>query len=173
MGYHDKTATKLGEEVVSGVIDDQGKLVDMECYRDNFLKIEKKEKLARLQKKLITFIFRLKDMKIQVQDMMNYPVFPTEAYALPKSRKMLRQVNLNNIIEVKKLLDKNRYLVFQIDAVGKTALHRASVKGDLRMVKLILDYLPDVNKQDCMGFTPLTYAVKNDYFDVAKVRYSL
>lgn len=44
------------------------------------------------------------------------------------------------------------------DSRGRTALHWASIRGDLKTTELLLDADPDVNAVDNSGSTPLLYA---------------
>lgn len=92
---------------------------------------------------------------------------------IENSKAFLVNCGLGKIIPVRTMLKKNRFFVFQIDQVGKSALHRASKKNDLDMVKLVLKYTPDINACDFFGKTPLSYAIENDNWDICLVIQSL
>lgn len=112
---------------------------------------------------------------------MKYPVFPTRPYMMQSSKPFLVAVNLGQDSAVKSMLNKSKFLIFQIDSVkkyfkkflqvGKTALHRAAKKSNFLMVKLLLKYRPDVNACDFYGKTAMTYAIEADNVDIAKVNF--
>lgn len=106
-------------------------------------------------------------MDLSVDDLTAYPIFPVEPYSLPKSKKVLVGVNLGDIKDVNELLLENRFLVYQIDSVGKNVLHRAVIKQDVKMVKMLIKHKPDIDACDYFGKTALTYAIKYENFEIA------
>lgn len=54
---------------------------------------------------------------------------------------------------------------------GNTALHIASLAGQLDIIKLLIEYKADVNVQSSSGFTPLYMAAQENH--EACVRYLL
>lgn len=70
---------------------------------------------------------------------------------------------LNNDIEgVKKCIEDGISINYQYSTDGATALHIACSRGNLRMVKFLIDNGANVNKQDNNGFTPLMCASFNN-----------
>ncbi len=64
---------------------------------------------------------------------------------------------------------KNRSVdINTVDKFGQTALILAVLGQDEEMVRILLDYLPDINKKDFNNKTALDYAkeLRNDEFDV-------
>ncbi len=57
------------------------------------------------------------------------------------------------------MLRINKFLYFEFDSMGQTALHWAVKKSHMDIVKLLLDQKLDVNVYDKLGKTPLFYSM--------------
>ena len=100
--------------------------------------------------------------------MLKNAAVPKRPYQLKGTKEFFIQVKMGNYQNVDDILAKNRYFVFQINALGKTAVHKAVTNKDHKMVRLLLKHHPDVNKRDFNGKTPLTYAIESDCLNTAK-----
>ena len=74
----------------------------------------------------------------------------------------------NNLKLARKLLsDRNiKSSINEGCIMGMTPLHKSSVLGYIRVVRLLVDNGADVNSKDLMLNTPLLYSCNNGYFDV-------
>jgi ankyrin repeat protein len=50
-----------------------------------------------------------------------------------------------------------------------TGLHIAAKKGYTDIVKLLIDYGADINSKDCLGRSPLYYAVVEKHTEIVKI----
>ena len=130
--------------------------------------VQKKIRFSSVGKKIVSFLVSLSKMGISIGELITYPIFPTHPYMIPETKDFLVKVNIGELKEVKRFLEENRYLAFQIDSVGRTGLHRAARKCNVKMVKLILKYRPDINCCDFFGKSALSYAIENNDFDSAR-----
>jgi ankyrin repeat protein len=110
-------------------------------------------------------------MNLSLIDFMNNPVAPKRPYEIPETQEFFVAVKMSEYSGVRHYLEQNRYFAYQVDCVGKTALHKACEKDCLYTVQLLVTFHSDVNKRDSLGNTPLTYAFARDNIKI--VRYLL
>lgn len=128
-----------------------------------------KGKIRRICPLIIEFLLKLRECHIDIEDIVKNAAIPKRSYQIKGSKEFFVQVKMGNHEAVNEALDKNKFLLFQIDSLGKTPLHRAVIMKDDRMIQNLLRFYPDVNKRDFNGKTPLSYAVEADYFQGAKL----
>jgi ankyrin repeat protein len=92
--------------------------------------------------------------------------FQHEAYMLPKSYEFINAVKFQNYDFVIEALNSNKNYLFSVDYLGETAYHWAAKLGDLKMMKILVDYGPYHNQKDYKGRTPLYLAVVNNHKDI-------
>jgi ankyrin repeat protein len=68
----------------------------------------------------------------------------------------------NNFNGIKNKLDNNPSLINEIDNYGRPNLYYAIAYGDLKMLKLLLFYQPDLSVKDIFGLTCVDYAYLYD-----------
>ena len=68
----------------------------------------------------------------------------------------------NNFNGIKNKLDNNPSLINEIDNYGRPNLYYAIAYGDLKMLKLLLSYQPDLSVKDIFGLTCVDYAYLYD-----------
>mmetsp|Transcript_119754 Transcript_119754/g.298737 ORF Transcript_119754/g.298737 Transcript_119754/m.298737 type:complete len:800 (-) Transcript_119754:221-2620(-) len=68
---------------------------------------------------------------------------------------------------VSKFLKEGKYSVASVNYDGRTALHLASEKGHLPVVKLLVERQANVLSEDHWGNTPLSGAERNSHFRIA------
>ena len=68
-------------------------------------------------------------------------------------------------------LDPQKYadLLSLPDSEGRTLLHYAAMRGDMDLLKLIVDACSDIHGQDASGNTPLMLALKQGSLEVARL----
>lgn len=74
----------------------------------------------------------------------------------------------NDINWAKRILDSDSLAVKVGSPFGRTALFDAASRGNLNMVKLLIEYGADVSKTDANNWTPLLSAGLNNHLDVVK-----
>jgi hypothetical protein len=80
-------------------------------------KSQEKRTMKMMVKLVINFLRVLKKIKVSLPDLLKWPVFPTEAYAIEGCKNFFMYVKTGNLNRVRQILSKNRYFVFQIDSV--------------------------------------------------------
>jgi ankyrin repeat protein len=80
---------------------------------------------------------------------------------------VLEGLNRDRIAVLKAELAKGGDLEAK-DPLGRTALHRAAIAGEIEIVQLLLDKGADVDARDNQGWTPLHWAASSGQADVAK-----
>lgn len=78
-------------------------------------------------------------------------------------------VNKGNMAAVRTAIARDPAVVNRPDAFGRTALDSAAAKGDLEMVKLLLESGANPNAQGPMKMTPLTAAVRAKRLDIVEL----
>src|SRR5687767_11062910 len=73
-----------------------------------------------------------------------------------------REAAAGNVSEVRAMLKRDPSLVKQVDAFGATPLHAAATKGNVEVIKLLLEHKADVNARALGGLTPLHAAVSSN-----------
>jgi ankyrin repeat protein len=63
----------------------------------------------------------------------------------------------------------NKFLVYQYDLSGKTALHFAVRNNDIQMIQILLKFKSNSMKQDFLGKTPIHEAVRDTNFEVLQI----
>jgi hypothetical protein len=72
---------------------------------------------------------------VNLDELTKNPIFPTRPYMLKGSKEFLVSVELDQYNTVKEILDKQRYMIFQIDPVKKSII-------PLRMENLVCTEQP-------------------------------
>jgi ankyrin repeat protein len=71
--------------------------------------------------------------------------------------------------KVKSILDNRSANINGRDHIKQTPLHIAALKGNIGIIKILLDKGADIKAKDKYGDTPLHIAVKKGYKDAVKV----
>ncbi len=88
---------------------------------------------------------------------LNHPQTPSTGNrpAVSEDQEIRTAILTGDVYTVDYLLNKNSELAEIEDADENTLLHYAAWKGDIRIVKLLIEHKADVNAQNKWGFTPL------------------
>lgn len=71
-----------------------------------------------MARQVLTFLRKLRKIKINLEQLVKFPIFPTRPYLIRESKQFLVAVNLSQYHTVKNTLMKNRMMIFQIDSVN-------------------------------------------------------
>ncbi len=125
----------------------------------NFQQIQRKQKNKLYFGKIKKFCRFLRLSKLSKKDLEK---FPQKAYSSPLSKKFIECCKLGLKAELEELLNRrNRFLVYEYDYFNMTALHWASKRNHLEIMKILLKKKSNVDAEDIWGRTPLFYAIKN------------
>ncbi len=75
-------------------------------------------------------------------------------------------VNNNEYDKLKELLDPNMYDVNICDDKNRTCLHIASSRGNIDIVKMLLDYGANTNIRDCVNNLPIHLAIISSHVPI-------
>ena len=93
--------------------------------------------------------------------------FQHQAYMIPNSYDFFNAVKYKNYSYVIQALDSNPQYLFSIDYFGQTAYHWAAKLGDLKMLKILMEYGLYHNQKDYKGRTPLYIAAMNNNKEIS------
>jgi ankyrin repeat protein len=91
---------------------------------------------------------------------------PDVAYSRPGSEVFFEHVKSDRIEMVRKFLERDKFMKFQQNPMGQTALHVAASRNLLAICKLLIIFGCDVNHKDIAGRTALYFAVKYNFREV-------
>ena len=104
----------------------------------------------------------LESNNITLDQMLRDDPFQHQAYMLPNSYDFFNAVKYKNYPYVLQALNTTTKYLFCIDYFGQTAYHWAAKLGDLKMLKILMDYGLYHNQKDYRGRTPLYIAALNN-----------
>ncbi|CAD8177138.1 unnamed protein product [Paramecium octaurelia] len=107
------------------------------------------------------FLFRLHDLHLNLEDLINHRVYPLTAYCHERAKLFFDLVKSNKLELTHRELQENRYLVYEFDSSKLTPLHHAVIRNHVEMVELLLEYHADVNRRDILGRTPLFFGIRS------------
>ena len=93
--------------------------------------------------------------------MQNNP-FQKSPYQIKKGFEFLEAVKFNNYQYVLDALQTSKDFLFVFDYFGQTCYHWAAKLGNIKMLKILLEYGKHHNQKDFKGRTPLYLAAKNN-----------
>ncbi|CAI2386704.1 unnamed protein product [Moneuplotes crassus] len=128
-----------------------------------------KRKKALLVNAIIEAASNLKRMKVTPKEIMDGIIFPFEAYSRPGSRMMIRAVKEGNLEMMKKLVAKDRYLMYIHCNVKQTPLHWAAKRNHPEILEYLLQKGAFVNICDIGKRTPLFLAAKYGHVKCVKI----
>ena len=118
-----------------------------------------------LFKEILTY---LESNNITLNQMLENDPFQHEPYMIPKSYEFLNAIKFKNYDYVIQALNANKRYLYSIDYFGQTAYHWAAKLGDLKMIKILVDYGPYLNLKDFKGRTPLYISVINNHKEICR-----
>jgi hypothetical protein len=96
-------------------------------------------------------------------------LIPKQPFGLAKSYKFLHACKEGNLIEVKKLLDENAWLVHSFDGSKETGLHWAAKRKFYEIMKVMLSAGAWVDCRDIVGRSALFIATRAGFIEAIKL----
>lgn len=96
-------------------------------------------------------------------------IFSKFPYERKYSKDFIHSVKYGYINKVDYYCSKYPYLVYDFDKLFRTGLHWAVKRGNLEMMKLLLDKKSNPDSQDQAKRTPLHFAAKKNSLNAVKV----
>lgn len=126
---------------------------------------EKKKEPEQISKRYAVFkkiISFLKDNDLTINDLIEKDPIQHKPFEIISGDEFIEAVKFRNYNFVEEALKKSFRFLFVFDYFGQTAYHWAAKLGDLRMLKLLLNYGGHINQKDFKGRTPLYLAAVNN-----------
>jgi len=108
-------------------------------------------------------------MKVTPNEIMNGIIFPFMAYSRPGSRKIIKAIKDGDFDIVKKLIVKDRYLLYIHWNVKQTPLHWAAKRNQPEILEYLLTKGALVNAWDLGKRTPLFLASKYGHVKCVRI----
>lgn len=100
---------------------------------------------------------------------MDEGIFDKTPYQRRLSRPFFRAVKNSNLEEIKNLVKKDQYLVFERDFAEETCLHWAAKRDYTDIMLFTILQGANVNAFDMGGRTPLFIAARNGHLESVKI----
>ena len=129
-------------------------------------KIIIKRKIGKRYTLLKQIMNYLESNNITLYELIRNNPFQSKPYELSKSYEFLEAVKFRNYDYVLDALHFSRNYLFSFDYFGQTGYHWAAKLGDLKMLKLLMEYGLHHNQKDFKGRTPLYLAAFNNHKEI-------
>ena len=96
-------------------------------------------------------------------------VFAAESFFRQTSKAFFDAVKEGRVLEVNKLLRKEKYLIYEFDDTRQTPLHWAAIRGQHEVASILIEKKANINAKDIIGRTPLYNAAKMNNVKVVKI----
>ena len=124
---------------------------------------------ANLPKRYFVFkkiIEYLESNNIPLFELLRHNPFQSKPYQISKGYEFLEAVKFKNYEFVTEALQKSTDYLFVFDYYGQTCYHWAAKLGNIKMLRILLDYGLHHNQKDFKGRTPLYLAAVNNNREV-------
>lgn len=128
--------------------------------------IKAKRKLGKRFTLFKTILNYLESNNITLYELLSHNPFQNKPYQLAKSYDFLVAVKFKNYEYVSEALQSTKRYLFSFDYFGQTAYHWAAKLGDLKMLKLLMEFGLYHNQKDFKGRTPLYLAAVNNLKEI-------
>ena len=113
------------------------------------------------------FVFKkineyLESNNIPLFELIKHNPFQKKPYEISKGYEFLDAVKFKNYEFVREALQKSNDYLFVFDCYGQTCYHWAAKLGNIKMLRMLLDYGLHHNQKDFKGRTPLYLAAVNN-----------
>ena len=78
-------------------------------------------------------------------------------------------IRTGNVKELKRLYKRKKDIVSLRNNYSQTALHIASIEGNVDVVKFLIDKKTDINAQDRQGWTAIFCACNSDHLEIVEI----
>lgn len=117
--------------------------------------------MLKIRRALKNFLRKLIKLKINKDDFFTKKIFSEKPYEKKYSREFIDACKDNNVSAIRKLLKKDKYLVYDFDWCRLTGLHWACTFGYGDVAELLCKNFADVEFRDTLGRTPLYFAISS------------
>jgi effector-binding domain-containing protein len=117
-------------------------------------------------KKIIEY---LESNNITLFELLKRNPFQKKPYEISKGYEFLDAVKFKNYEFVREALHKSNDYLFVFDCYGQTCYHWAAKLGNIKMLRMLLDYGLHHNQKDFKGRTPLYLAAVNNDREVCDI----
>jgi hypothetical protein len=121
-----------------------------------------------MRTRVMKIIDKLQQLDIDLADMQSGIVFSSKPLQKQYSKDFIGACRQGDTILAKICLIKNKFLVYDYDYTGKTALHWATIRSNYSIMELLLQYHTDVDAKDLLSRTPLHYAALHN--DITSIK---
>jgi len=150
---------------ISPIIEDVNKYIKTEKDRGGF-----KEKKVKILRSLLELLRRLNKLNISIDEFIAKRPFPDQPFEMKGSVEFLQLAKDGDTYKMKKILQNNKFLVYQYDSLKQTALHLAAKRGHAGTVEMLLQHCADPDFKDAVDKTALFYAIhSNNYLAVTSL----
>jgi len=111
---------------------------------------------------------RAKKMNKSLWQVIEEGILPKHQKQTNESLRLFLKVSTDEIDTVGLMLSINPSLIYSLDVLGRSVLHRAAARESLQMVKLLLLKFPDIDCQDMLGLKAIDIAVQKNNYAIAK-----
>ena len=108
----------------------------------------------------------LESNNITLYELLSNNPFQSKPYELKNSYEFIMAIKFKNYAYVLDALEYSNKYLFSFDYYGQTGYHWAAKLGDLKMMKLLINYGDYYNQKDFKGRTPLYLAAANNYKNI-------
>jgi hypothetical protein len=129
-------------------------------------KIKAKRKIGRRYTLFKTILNYLESNNITLYEFLKNNPFQNKPYELSNSYEFLSAIKYKNYNYITQALQYNKKYLFSFDYYGQTAYHWAAKLGDIKMLKLLLEFGLFHNQKDFKGRTPLYLAAVNNHKEI-------
>ena len=123
-------------------------------------------KLGRRYTLFKSILNYLESNNITLYELLENNPFQNKPYELSNSYDFLFAIKFKNYNYVTEALQNSKRYLFSFDYFGQTGYHWAAKLGDLKMLKLLLEFGLYHNQKDFKGRTPLYLAALNNHKDI-------
>ncbi|CAD8202988.1 unnamed protein product [Paramecium pentaurelia] len=126
-----------------------------------------KHKYKTIRASLIQYLRHLEKLKLTTKEFLSHKVFPSKPFEHSQSKHFFQLCKQGQDQQIIKLLDDNKYLVYEYDHLLMTTLHWCAMRGLESTAKILLKYGADPDSQDIVGRTPLYLALIHKQNNIA------
>lgn len=131
---------------------------------NNDLLIKKASDL-KLQLKL----FNLKSARFSLMKRIEYLKTPVDKIHIHKTETFFREIKSGNLEKIQEMLQEDRSLIHLFDSTKQTALHWATRRGYIEIVKLLIKNGASILAIDMMGRTPDDIARSKKFYEIIEI----
>lgn len=124
---------------------------------------------ATIRKELKDYLTRLATSKFSLEEAaVQENVFSKSPYEKKGASEFFSAIKEGNKAKFRDLIRVNKFLVFDFDFARMTPLHWGAKKNDTSICETLINMGADFNAKDCLGRTPLFFALKNQNVDLVR-----